>query len=62
MNNKINPKFLEYIYYIKILNYLYNQKLIDNNTLACMTILIAESNPKDKEVIIDLVMNFLTEN
>lgn len=33
MNNKINQKFLEYIYYIKILNYLYNQKLIDNNTL-----------------------------
>ena len=31
---------------------------IDNNTLAALTLLIAESNPKEKEVIIDLVMNF----
>ena len=30
-----------------------------NNTLAALTLLIAESNPKEKEVIIDLVMNFL---
>lgn len=26
-----------------------------------LTLLIAESNPKEKEVIIDLVMNFLNE-
>ena len=32
---------------------------IDNNTLAALTLLIAESNPREKEVIIDLVMNFL---
>lgn len=53
-----------FIYFLNKYNLLYrdNQKVIDNNTLACMTILIAESNPKDKEVIIDLVMNFLTEN
>ena len=30
-----------------------------NNTLTAMTLLIAESNPKEKEIIIDLVMNFL---
>lgn len=36
-------------------------KLIDNNTLAALTLLIAESNPKEKEVIIDLVMNFLND-
>lgn len=32
------------------------------NTLAALTLLIAESNPKEKEVIIDLVMNFLNED
>lgn len=53
-----------FIYFLNKYNLLYrdNEKVIDNNTLACTTILIAESNPKDKEVIIDLVMNFLTEN
>ena len=41
-------------YYIKNGN-----KVIDNNTLAALTLLIAESNPKEKAIIIDLVMNFL---
>lgn len=35
------------------------KEIIDNNTLAALTLLIAESNPKEKSVIIDLVMNFL---
>ena len=35
------------------------EQTIDNNTLAALTLLIAESNPKEKDVIIDLVMNFL---
>lgn len=53
-----------FIYFLNKYNLLYRDKgkVIDSNTLACMTILIAQSNPKDKEVIIDLVMNFLTEN
>ena len=33
--------------------------VIDNNTLAAITLLIAESNPKEKEIMIDLIMNFL---
>ena len=33
--------------------------VIDNNSLAAITLLIAEFNPKEKEVMIDLVMNFL---
>ena len=33
----------------------------DHKTLTALTLLIAESNPKEKEVIIDLVMNFLSE-
>ena len=38
------------------------KQVIDNNTLAALTLLIAESNPKEKEVIIDLVMNFLNND
>ena len=44
-------------FYIKI-----GKQTIDNNTLAALTLLIAESNPKEKEVLIDLIMNFLNEN
>ena len=35
------------------------KQVIDNNTLTALTLLIAESNPKEKDVIIDLIMNFL---
>lgn len=38
-----------------------NRQVIDNNTLTALTLLIAESNPKEKEIIIDLIMNFLNE-
>ena len=50
-----------FIYFLNYYNILYkdNKQVIDNNTLAALTLLIAESNPKEKEVIIDLVMNFL---
>ena len=52
-----------FIYFLNFYGILYkNGKLtIDNNTLAALTLLIAESNPKEKEVIIDLVMNFLND-
>ena len=39
-----------------------NKQTIDNNTLTALTLLIAESNPKEKEIIIDLVVNFLNDN
>ena len=50
-----------FIYFLNYYNILYkgDKQIIDNNTLASLTLLIAESNPKEKEVIIDLVMNFL---
>ena len=50
-----------FIYFLNFYNILYreNKQVIDNNTLTALTLLIAESNPKEKEVIIDLVMNFL---
>lgn len=39
--------------------YVNNKQVIDNNTLTALTLLIAESNPNEKEIIIDLIMNFL---
>lgn len=52
-----------FIYFLNYYGILYkeNRKVIDNNTLTALTLLIAESNPKEKEVIIDLVMNFLND-
>lgn len=51
-----------FIYFLNYYGILYkNEKqIIDNNTLAALTLLIAESNPKEKDVIVDLVMNFLS--
>ena len=36
-----------------------NRQAINNNTLVAITLLITESNPKEKDILIDLVMNFL---
>ncbi len=53
-----------FIYFLNFYDILYKdgKQTIDNNTLAALTLLIAESNPKEKEVIIDLVMNFLNDD
>ena len=50
-----------FIYFLNFYSILYKDgnQVIDNNTLAALTLLIAESNPKEKEIIIDLVVNFL---
>lgn len=50
-----------FIYFLNFYDILYkdNNHVVDNNTLASLTLLIAQSNPKEKEVMIDLVMNFL---
>ncbi len=52
-----------FIYFLNFYGILYKdgKQTIDNNTLAALTLLIAESNPKEKEVLIDLIMNFLNE-
>ena len=53
-----------FIYFLEFYNILYNQngQIIDNNTLVAITLLIAQSNPKEKNILIDLVMNFLNSN
>lgn len=50
-----------FIYFLQFYNMLYkdNRQIIDNNTLVAVTLLIAESNPKEKNIIIELVINFL---
>ena len=52
-----------FIYALKQYNLLYvNEKpIIDNNTLVALTLLIAESNPKEKDILVDLIMNFLID-
>lgn len=51
-----------FIYFLNFYDILYKdgKQVIDNNALASLTLMIAESNPKEKEVIIDLIMNFLS--
>ena len=50
-----------FIYFLNYYNMLYkdNALVIDNNTLTALTLLIAESNPKEKDLITALIMNFL---
>lgn len=50
-----------FIYFLEFYNILYKdgRQVIDNNTLVAVTLLIAQSNPKEKDILIDLVMKFL---
>jgi len=50
-----------FIYFLEFYGLLYvdGEWVIDNNTLVAITLLIAQSNPKEKDVLVDLVMNFL---
>ena len=52
-----------FIYFLDFYHILFKggRKIIDNNTLVATTLLIAESNPKEKDILIDLVMNFLIQ-
>lgn len=50
-----------FIYFLNFNNVLYKGdiQIIDNNTLVAVTLLIAQSSPREKDILIDLVMNFL---
>ena len=52
-----------FIYFLNFYKILYknNKPIIDNKTLTALTLLIAESNPKEKEVLINLIMHFLVD-
>ena len=53
-----------FIYFLEYYNLLYinERQVIDNNTLVAITLLIAQSNPKEKDILIVLIMNFLKTN
>lgn len=50
-----------FIYYLQLNKLLYkgDELRIANHTLAALTLLIAQSNPQEKEVMVDIVINFL---
>lgn len=50
-----------FIYFLDFYNILYrnNKRIIDNNALVSIVLLIAGSNPKEKDILIELIMNFL---
>lgn len=52
-----------FIWYLHMNNNLYKEdgtQLINNNTLATLTLMIAESNPKEKDIIINVIINLMT--
>lgn len=50
-----------FLYFLDKNNWLFieDKKRIEDNTLVALTIMIAESRPEEKEIMINLVMNFL---
>jgi death-on-curing family protein len=59
--NKRIGSFLFILFLLKN-NYLYNQKgekKINDNALASLALLVAASNPKDKEIMVALITNLL---
>ena len=53
-----------FIYFLGFYGLLYknDEQIIDNNTLVAITLLIAQSNPNEKDILVDLVMNFLNRD
>ncbi|HOH68641.1 MAG TPA: virulence protein RhuM/Fic/DOC family protein [Bacilli bacterium] len=61
--NKRIGAFL-FIYFLSRCNHLFKkngERKINDNALVALTLLVAESDPKEKDVIIKLIMNFLVE-
>ena len=51
-----------FVWYLDKNNFLYNEdgsKKISNNTLVALTLMIAESNPVEKEVIVNIIINLI---
>lgn len=60
--NKRIGAFL-FVYFLSKNNCLYNdngKNKIDNNTLAALALLIAESNPKEKDAMVKIIENLLS--
>jgi prophage maintenance system killer protein len=50
--------FLEFLYKNEVL-FVNGKQLLSNSALVAITLMIAQSKPEEKEIMIDLVMNFL---
>lgn len=60
--NKRITSFL-FVYFLDKNNYLYRatgEKKINDNALTALSLLIATSNPKDKDVLIKIVSNLIS--
>lgn len=54
-----------FIYFLHINNILrdeHNVTVIDNNTLVALTLMLAESDPKEREMLIKVIVNLLVKN
>ena len=51
-----------FLYFLDMKRILYknNKKILSDSTLVSLTLLITESKPQEKEIMINIVMNFLT--
>ena len=58
-NKRIAATLFIYILFFYDLLFKDNKQVINNNTLVALTLLIASSNPKEKEVLIDVIINLL---
>ena len=61
-NKRIAATLFIYILFFYDILYQNEKQVIDNNTLVALTLLIAESNPKEKEILIDLMINLIVNN
>ena len=61
-NKRIAATLFIYILFFYDLLYKDNKQVIDNNTLVALTLLIAESNPKEKDILVDLIINLMVKN
>ena len=59
-NKRIAATLFIYILFFYDILFKNDKQVIDNNTLVALTLLIAQSNPKEKEILIDLIINLLT--
>lgn len=61
--NKRTASFL-FVYFLDKSNYLFRksgERKINDNALVALTLLVAESNPKEKETMIKIIKNLITE-
>jgi prophage maintenance system killer protein len=54
--------FVYFLHKNKILFNDYGTKIIDNNTLVALTLMLAESNPNDKEMLVKVIVNLIQKN